>query len=745
MSFPRQYARTRRFSLGVPRGFVSGTGPTGPCVLFLRTDAGDDPVTHLYRFDVETSQTTKLVDARALPSDQQLSQAECARRERAREQASGIVAFSVDRALTRAAFSVGGDLFTVEVASGTLARHHTPAAVFDPRISDDGSRVAFHANDGLHLVDLPDDPSVAATSRLLVDEPEVVWGRAEFVAAEEMGRSRGFWFCGDGRQIALTRVDERGVARWTIADPANPQAPATEHRYPAAGTTNAKVSLWVLDIASGRKTLVPFAEDDEYLAHVSWGRGPLTALLQPREQTSARVVTVDPDTGAVTERRRWHDRVWIELVPGTPVWADGALVTIEDRSDLGAGGTRALCVDGQVASPAGLQIRALRHVAATPAGIRAAVLASGPDMPETIRAYYLDIVGPGDSGDVDGSGADPGIEVTVTAVGADTVTPVVQDIAAATNGPDVLVHRDMTSLRPQVQVLFADGSSHVIEVVSQIPELQPRPQFMRLGPSQLAGALLLPSDDDGTSSLPVVLDPYGGPHAQRVLGAASAYSSSQWLADQGFAVLIVDGRGTPGRGPVFERGVHMDLATPVLDDQIAALEAAAEREPRLDLSRVGIRGWSFGGYLAALALLRRPDVFHAGVAGAPVTDWQLYDTHYTERYLGHPADSPEAYRVSSLVDSDLQLSDAADWGPRPPALMLIHGLADDNVVAAHSVRLSSALLAAGRPHQFLPLSGVTHMTPQEVVAERLLTEQVRFLRASLTGTSAEPVTDRSTA
>jgi dipeptidyl-peptidase-4 len=218
------------------------------------------------------------------------------------------------------------------------------------------------------------------------------------------------------------------------------------------------------------------------------------------------------------------------------------------------------------------------------------------------------------------------------------------------------------------------------------------------------------------------MDPYGGPHAQRVLAARGAHLTSQWFADQGFAVVVVDGRGTPGRGPEFERAVHGDLAGPVLEDQVDALHAAADRFPDLDLTRVGIRGWSFGGYLAALAVLRRPDVFHAAVAGAPVTDWALYDTHYTERYLGRPDENPDAYARSSLIADAAKLT-------RP--LLLVHGLADDNVVAAHTLRLSSALLAAGRPHSVLPLSGVTHMTPQEVVAENLLLLQVQFLQQAL--------------
>ena len=233
-------------------------------------------------------------------------------------------------------------------------------------------------------------------------------------------------------------------------------------------------------------------------------------------------------------------------------------------------------------------------------------------------------------------------------------------------------------------------------------------------------SVLLPRNHDG-GLLPVLLDPYGGPHALRAVQSYNAHCASQWFADQGFAVVVADGRGTPGRGSEWERSVHLDLATAVLDDQIDALHAAAQEFP-LDLQRVAIRGWSFGGYLAALAVLRRPDVFHAAVAGAPVTEWRLYDTHYTERYLGNPAIDPAPYNASSLLPLAPRLE-------RP--LLLVHGLADDNVVAAHTLQLSNALLAAGRPHEVLPLVGVTHMTPQEVVAEHLLLHQLDFIRRAL--------------
>jgi dipeptidyl-peptidase-4 len=266
-----------------------------------------------------------------------------------------------------------------------------------------------------------------------------------------------------------------------------------------------------------------------------------------------------------------------------------------------------------------------------------------------------------------------------------------------------------------------DDEVAAIESFAEAPVVRAAPSFHVLGTRALRTALLVP-DTPVDGPLPVLLDPYGGPHALRVQKAQSAFLTSQWLANQGFAVLVCDGRGTPARGPEWERAVRGDFAGPVLEDQIDALHAMAERDDRLDLSRVGIRGWSFGGYLAALAVLERPDVFRAAVAGAPVTEWALYDTHYTERYLGTPQDEPDNYTRSDLTPRAGRLE-------RP--LLIIHGMADDNVVVAHTLRLSRALLEHGRPHQVVPLSGVTHMTPQETVAENLLLLEVDFFRTHL--------------
>jgi dipeptidyl-peptidase-4 len=361
--------------------------------------------------------------------------------------------------------------------------------------------------------------------------------------------------------------------------------------------------------------------------------------------------------------------------------------------------TRRLLLDGEPVTPPGLQVRQVlgRH--------GDGVLVAASEDPTETHVWSVPASGPPRR-----LSREPGLHTGVA------------------GGPLlVLTSGGLDDDTPRTVVL-RDGEP-VAEIASNAAPLGlvPRVSLHRTGERALRSALLLPSEPEPDGPLPVLLNPYGGPHAQRVVAARGAYAEAQWFADQGFAVVVTDGRGTPGRGPRWERAVWRDLAGPVLEDQVDALHALAAADPRLDLGRVGIFGWSFGGYLAALAVLRRPDVFHAAVAGAPVTDWRLYDTHYTERYLGLPDADAEAYRSSGL------LADAAKL-ERP--LLLVHGLADDNVVVAHTLRLSAVLLAAGRPHAVLPLGGVTHMTSNELVAENLLRLQLGFLRQALGGDAA---------
>jgi dipeptidyl-peptidase 4 len=702
--FPRQQARTRGYSLGQPRSF--SVSADGGRVAFLRSLAGDDPVNRLWLLDLGTDASERLV-ADPLPllggDPEDLPAAERARRERTRERAGGVVAYATDPRLRVASFALGGRLFVADLdaAAGTgrdtgswVRELPAAGAVLDPRPDPGGRRVAYATGGGLHAVELDGEPDRLVAGE---DDPEVAWGLAEFVAAEEMGRGRGYWWAPDGERLAVARVDTSAVRRFHLTDPAHPMLPPVTLRYPAAGTDNAEVRLFVLDLDGGRVEVEWDRAALPYLVAAAWPRvGPLTLLVQSRDQTVMRVLAADPESGATSTLATSSDPIWLEIVPGVPAWLDGGrLVGTSDDPDCD---TRRLVVDGEPVTPPGLQVLEVLDAGGDEVLLRAS------EDPTELHVWRLS---------APGGGAAPKLERLTPVAGVHTATGaggtlVLSSATLDRDGTVTSVHRDGRRVA-------------TVASLAETPVLRPGPILLRAAERELRTALLLPSQPvDGP--LPVLLDPYGGPHGPRVVSSSASFLVPQWFADQGFAVLVVDGRGMPGRGPAWERAVHHDLAGPPLEDQVDALHAVAADHPELDLGRVAIRGWSFGGYLAALAVLRRPEVFHAAVAGAPVTDWRLYDTHYTERYLGDPLQDVEPYRRSSL------LADAA--GLRRP-LLLIHGLADDNVVAAHTLRLSSLLLAAGRPHSVLPLSGVTHMTPQEAVAENLLLLQLAFLRAAL--------------
>ena len=686
-TFPRQNARTRGFTLGVPRDF--SVAADGSRVAFLRSKAGDDPVNDLWAFDVAEARERLVVDASSLSveSKEDRTPLERARRERVGEQAGGIVGYATDAACGLAAFVLGGRLFVADLVNGGARPIDTPGSVFDPRPEPTGRRVAYVSERTLHVVELESGDDFAVVGE--EDQPDVAWGIAEFAAAEEMRRHHGCWWSPDGARLLAARVDDRPVEVWHIAEPVDPAAEPRAVRYPAAGTANSDVSLAVFDLAGGRVDVSWDRQAFEYLARVRWTeRGPLL-LVQSRDQRRTQVLAMDPVTGATTVLREDSDPCWIELINAEPAFlADGRLVTVVDAVD-----TRRLAFEGQPVTPAGLYVRSVPHV-----GSDHALITASEDPMET-HVWRV-----GAAGELVRLTETPGVHDAV--VGGD-VTVIV---SATLDGVTAEVHR-------------ADVPVATLANLAESPTIEAHPTFFLAGPRELRSALFTPGGAEPDRPLPVLLDPYGGPSDfQQVARARGDYLTSQWFADQGFVVLVTDGRGTPGRSTAWERAIYRDFARPVLEDQVDALHAAAERFGFLDLSRVAIRGWSFGGYLAALAVLRRPDVFHAAVAGAPVTDWRLYDTHYTERYLGHPDEEPVAYRHSSLIDDAPNLT-------RP--LLLIHGLVDDNVVVAHTLRLSRALLEAGRPHTVLPLSGVTHMTPHEVVAENLLLVQLDFLRRAL--------------
>jgi dipeptidyl-peptidase-4 len=689
LSLPRQLARTQLFTLGAPDHF--NVSPDGATVLFLRSRAGDDPVSCLWALNAGIGAERLVTDAAALLGGraEEIPEAELARRERDREYGAGIVSYATDDAVRLVSFALSGGLWTVDVTGGPPRRLPADGAVVDPRPDPTGQRIAYLADGALRVIEAD---GTADHAIAVPEKPDVAYGAAEHAAAESMGRTRGYWWAPDGACLLVARVDATAVSLWHIADPADPAKPPRAVRYPAAGTANADVTLWIIGVDGSRAQVRWDRAGYEYVPAAGWdGHGPY-AMVQSRDQRTVRLLGIDPATGATRALDEQRDECWVQLVPGTPArTGSGALISHAD-----ADGTRHLAIDGAPVTPAGLHLREVLAV-------------DGEDVLFTASAEP-------EQGQLWSYRAGQGLRQVSAGPG----------VHSGTRRGGTLVHAARTAERPGSRVTVHRPGRPPVTIASlaQRPVLDLRASRLVSGPRELRSNLFLPSwHRPGSAPLPVLLDPYSGPGMQKVTAEQGWWSfTSQWFAEQGFAVLVTDGRGTPGRGPAWEREIYGDIFGPVLEDQVSALVAAARHHPELDLTRVGIRGWSFSGALAALAVMRRPDIFHAAVAGAAVTDQRLYDTHWRERFLGHPAQHSDRYDACSLLLEAPKLT-------RP--LLLIHGLADDNVFPANTLRLSSALLAAGRPHEVLLLAGVTHHPRDETTTENLLWHEARFLQRNL--------------
>jgi dipeptidyl-peptidase 4 len=570
--------------------------------------------------------------------------------------------------------------------------------------------VAYVAGGELQVLDL-----AAGTSRALTTGAGE-WrthGLAEFVAQEEMGRSEGFWWSPDSAYLAFEEADDERVEKLSITNPARPEKAPVRFAYPRAGRENARVRLGVVPRAGGTPTWIDWdRERFPYLADVRWERGgPLLLLVMDRAQSEEQVLRADPATGRTEVLLVEKDPDWLNLHRASLRWMpDGTgFLWFTERN----GGAE-------------LELR-------RPDGSRAASL-----VPPEWGFVALAGVDPRD-GTVwfTATRGDPTQEWlyrvrpggTPEEVPLPFSRPAGVDATLAEDGSAVVVTVSRPGEAPRTSVHSVDGAERaVLPSVALAPPHRPRPEVRRVGDRGLWTSVVKPRDFRPGGRYPVIVDVYGGPVRLSSLRLRAGSPRSQWLADQGFLVVKIVSRGETGRqGRDFERAIRGDLAGPALEDQVDGLRALAAEVPEMDLSRVGIAGWSFGGYMAALAALKRPDVFRAAFAGAPVADWLDYDTFYTERYLGLPAQAPEAYRRSSL----LPLA-----SPAGAPLLLVHGTADDNVYLLHSLKLADALFRAGADVHLVPLANVTHLPADPSTAESLAGMEVRFFRERLGGPKA---------
>jgi dipeptidyl-peptidase-4 len=706
--FLEQYAATFRFRLGQPKGFA--LTPSGDRVLFLRSQPRS--FSHdLYSLETRTGTLSVLLTAASIlaGAEEKLSAEERARRERMRELTRGIVSFRLSRDGKRLLVPLSGRLFLVELAtrSVTELRGASTAFPIDPRLSPDGEHVSCVRDGDLYLFDRARGEERRLTRR---SSPSITNGLAEFVAQEEMGRHRGYWWSPDSTRIVYQETDTSSVERLQIADPSRLAEAARSEAYPRAGRANAAVRLGVLSLDGGETRWIAWDRARyPYLVNVRWTeRAPLTIVVQNRAQTELALLTVDPGSGATQPLLVERDPAWVNIDPQMPRWLEGGERFLWTSEREGAWQLELRDRRGQLVRVVTRNPGYSRLLDVDAKRQELFFLASPPGRPEEQQLHRAPLSGGG------------AVQVSTERGLHD---------ALFSRGHTHYVHtvHPLAGTRRTV-VRRRDGS-----ILASIPSLAERPPFapnLQLvslpvaldGTSHDLRAALVRPRAASTGRYPVVVYVYGGPGVQVVTASAERYLLQQWIADHGFVVVSLDGRGTPGRGRAWERAIKGNLVRVPLEDQVAGLRALGLRFPELDLERVGVYGWSFGGHLAAMAALLRPEVFRAAAAVAPVASWEDYDTHYTERYLGLPAENRAGYRESSALSHAAKLQ-------RP--LLLIHGTSDDNVYFAHSLRLSDALFRAGRRHEFLPLTNFTHLVPDPLVTRRLYGRIAAFLREGL--------------
>ena len=703
LQFLRDLTETRSFRLGRP-GSVQVT-PDGSTVLFLR-GLPRKPELRLFAMDVKTAQVRELVTPEQVlnGAQEQISAEEKARRERMRVTTRGFTSYDLSHDGTQVLVTLSGHAYVVPLGGGkpkeVAGPSKTKQPIFDPRLSPDGKKVSFVRGGELWIAPIAGKERQITTGATATK----THAQAEFVAQEEQARFTGYWWSPDSKWLVYEEADLSGVEKLYFADPGHPETPVEATAYPRPGQKNARIAFAVVPADGGRKPVFIHFDSNryEYVPRVAWQDGaPLTLLLLTRDQKDLSLVSVQPATGAVTELLSEHDDAWLNVEHRDYRWLkDGSgFLWATERN----GGWQLEL------HPIGGAVRAVTAPDWGFEGLRAIA----PDLKSVVVGRSAEAV-----------------DVQLWSVPLDGAPP-----RALTQGPDlhfgtwaresgahVLTTVPMSGTGG-IQVIREDGS-----VAAELPSIAEKAPFdvklevQKLG--QFWTAIIRPHDFDAKRKYPVIEMVYGGPTAQTVHRDPAGYLTDQFVADHGYIVVHADNRGTPGRDRAWERTMQDKFAFIPLEDQVAALQLMAAKEPAMDLTRVGVMGHSFGGYMAALSVERRGDFYKAAVAGAPVVDFMNYDTAYTERYLGvpPPAGKSDVYPANGLLAYAKDLH-------RP--LLIIHGTADDNVHFSESLLLADALFRAGKSFDLLPQVGQTHQFHEPALQTRYWQRVFAFFKANL--------------
>src|SRR5579859_262928 len=669
--------------LSGPQARGVALAPDGSAVTYLKAKADDVDVTDLWIAPVAGGAPHMLIDGRALsPDNKALSEAEKSRRERMGLRTRGVVEYHWDEQGKAVLVPVQGDLWLYDVASGqTRQLTKTPGDEIDGKISPKGGFISYVRDDNLYLMPLSGGPERALTTG---GSELKSWGTAEFIAQEELHRETGYWWSPDETRIALAHVDQSGVDVIDRVDIGAEGGTIVHQRYPRVGRPNALVELYVAEVATGNRVKVDLgANTDIYLARVNWSKDGKTLYVQrlTRDQKRLDLLAVDPATG------QGHVILTETLKP----LKDGTFLWSSERD-----GNKHLylyAADGKL-------IRQVTHgdwPVADLEGVdearQVAIFAASKDTPIERRLYEV-------------SYAKPGEPKALTPAGGWWSADV-----AKTGGAFAGTYSDPKT-PPRTGLYKPDGA--FVRWIEENPLKEGHPYWPyvdhlsapEFGTIKAADGQTLhwmmrkPPGFDAAKKYPVIVQVYGGP-AGALVEKHWAAPADQLMLDAGYILFSIDNRGTPNRSVAFKTALDRKTGQPDVEDQLAGA-AYLKSLPYVDAAHLGVTGYSNGGYMTLMLLTAPNTPFAAGVAGAPVTDWTLYDTAYTERYMGTPADNADGYRLSQVTG---RLGNM-----RPNSLLLVHGMADDNVIFENSTRVIYRLQQLAIPFELMTYPGLRHRT-----------------------------------
>ena len=681
-------------SLNGPVAKGVSLSPDGQLVAFLRSREDNVDVQDLWAAPTGEGEPYKLIDARALvPDAGELSEAEKARRERMRISARGVVEYSWDQQGRYILAPLEGDIFLANRADGKVRRlTETPADEIDAKVSPKGSYVSYVRDQNLVVYDLASGKETPITDD---GAGLITWATAEFIAQEEMDRDTGYWWSPDERYIAMTRVDESPVDIVPRFEITGDGATMVEQRYPRAGRPNAVVELYVRDLQGGGRVKVDLGSNtDIYLARVNWSGDGKTLYVQrqSRDQKTLDLLSVDPTTGASRVILSQKAQAWVDLNDDFRVLSDGRFIWSNEDS-----GWRHLYLYDRN----GRRLRAItrgdypvKHLDGvneqTGDVYFTASMRDGKELPIEQQMFRANL-----NRTVDPVAVTPGGGWWTVSVNGPATAYVGNYSDPATPTQSALYRIDGTRVR-WIEENKLDASHPFAPYVSRLRT----PEFgtMQSHGQTLVWRMTTPPDFDPAKKYPVVMQVYGGPGTGAGVQKSWQPLTNQLLTEAGYIVFRVDNRGEGDRSQAFETSIYRRLGIPAVEDQAQAAQWL-KTLPYVDADHIAVMGWSFGGFLSLLTLTDKDASLASALAGAAPTEWSLYDTHYTERYMSTPQANPEGYAATDVLP---RLDDMTG------RLLLLHGMADDNVIFGNATRVIDALQAKSVPFEMMLYPGQRH-------------------------------------